>query len=52
MEAVKEHRPNWYEKHNEIKKCFGKENEEEMTEKLYSEIENPGNIEEVTCHYF
>ncbi len=52
LEATKEFHNDWYEKMIEIRDTFGKNNEEELTEKLYSEIPNPGNIEEVTSHIF
>lgn len=52
MEATEKYHNDWYEKMIEIRDTFGKHNEEELTEKLYSEIPNPGNIEEVTSHVF
>jgi mannose-1-phosphate guanylyltransferase len=52
LEATKELRPGWYEKMIKIRDSFGKANEDQITEQLYSEIENPGNIEEVTFNIF
>ncbi len=52
LEATQKYHNDWYEKMIQIRDTFGKHNEDELTEKLYSEITNPGNIEEVTSHIF
>lgn len=52
MEATKKYRPNWHTQLSKIRESFGKKNEEQKTEKLYSEIKQAGKIEEVTSHIF
>lgn len=51
LEAYAEFRPDWYEALMKIRDTFGKKNEKEQTEKIYSEMEE-GPTEEVTKHVF
>lgn len=51
LEAYSKYRPDWYQQLMKIKDSFGKENEQELTEKFYAEME-PGRIEEVTVNVF
>ncbi len=52
MKVTKIYKPQWYEKLSAIKEIIGADNEEELVEKYYSEIEEGANIEEVTKHVF
>lgn len=51
LEAYKKYKPDWYNALMEIKETFGKPNEKELTDKIYSEMEE-GPTEDVTKHIF
>ncbi|MCA9379267.1 hypothetical protein KC640_02460 [Candidatus Dojkabacteria bacterium] len=51
LQAYQKYKPEWYELLMKIKDSFGREDERELTEKYYAEMQ-PGRIEEVTVNVF
>lgn len=51
MAAYKKHRPDWYEALMQIKECFGKQDEENLIEQIYSSM-SAEPTEKVTEHVF
>ena len=51
LEAYKQYKPEWYHSLMQIKESFGKENETELTDKIYSEM-TEGPTEDVTKYLF
>jgi len=51
LNAYKKYRPDWYESLMQIKEAFGKPNEKELIDSIYSKMET-GSTEEVTKHIF
>jgi mannose-1-phosphate guanylyltransferase len=51
LDAYKKYKPSWYESLMKIKETFGKPNELELTDKIYSEMEE-GPTEDVTKNVF
>lgn len=51
LDAYKKYKPDWYESLMKIKETFGKDNEKELTDKIYSEMQE-GPTEDVTKHIF
>lgn len=51
LEAYKEFKPNWFDSLMEIRETFGKKDEERLTNKIYSEMDE-GQTEEMTQNVF
>jgi len=51
LDAYKKYKPEWYESLMQIKETFGKPNEKELTDKIYSEMPE-GPTEDVTKNIF
>lgn len=49
LEDYKKYRPDWYRSLMQIKETFGRKNESELTDKIYSKMQE-GMTEEVTIH--